>query len=48
MTRALEHAVKTCSKDRVEQFVREAYGSQLLNNASTEEALRGDDLLEIV
>ena len=33
VTRALEHVVKTCSKDRVEQFVREAYGSQLLNNA---------------
>ena len=33
VTRALEHVVNTCSKDRVEQFVREAYGSQLLNNA---------------
>jgi len=29
--RALDHAVQTCSKDRIEQFVRESYGSQLLN-----------------
>ena len=31
--RALEHAVKTCSKDRLDQFVREAYGTTLLNHA---------------